>query len=100
MNYEEISFSIISYAGDAFATMREAINFAKKGEFEKAEETFKKAQDILLEAHNVHTKLIVAETEGKTPEFSILLSHAQDTMMNAILFETITEEFIEMYKNK
>ena len=80
--------------------MREAINYAKKKDFEKAEETFKKAQATLLMAHNEHTKLIVGEAEGKTPEFSILLSHAQDTMMNTILFETITEEFIDMYKNK
>ena len=100
MNYEEVSFAIISYAGDAFATMRQAINYAKKKEFEKADETFDAARETLLEAHNEHTKLIVGEAEGNKPEYSILLSHAQDTMMNAILFETIAEELIEVYKNK
>ncbi|MGL5152612.1 MAG: PTS lactose/cellobiose transporter subunit IIA [Clostridium sp.] len=100
MNYEEISFGIISYAGDAFATMRQAINYAKKGEIEKSEATLEEARKTLLLAHNEHTKLIAGEANGVKPEYSIILSHAQDTMMNTILFETITEEIIEIYKNK
>ncbi|MEG0669092.1 MAG: PTS lactose/cellobiose transporter subunit IIA [Clostridium sp.] len=100
MNYEEISFGIISYAGDAFATLREAISAARNKNFEQADKLMQDAKKSLGEAHSVHTKLIVAEADGTKPEYSILLSHAQDTMMNALLFETITEEFIEMYKQK
>lgn len=100
MNIEEISFGIISYAGDSFYQMREAIQSAKKKEFEKADEHMKEAKKLLREAHDIHTKVIVGESGGGKAEYSVLLTHAQDTMMNSILFETIAEEFIEMYKNK
>ena len=52
------------------------------------------------QAHNTHTEIIVAEAKGEKSEYSVLLSHAQDTLMNTILAETLIEELIEVYKNK
>lgn len=100
MNVEEISFGIISFAGDSFYQMREAIQSAKRKEFDKADEFMKEGKKLLGEAHDIHTKVIVGEADGQKAEYSVLLSHAQDTMMNAILFETIAEELIDIYKTR
>lgn len=100
MNIEEISFAIISHAGDAFANLRIAIQHAKKKEFEECDNAFLEAKKGLSIAHDVHAKLLSIEANGEKCEYSILLAHAEDTLMNTILFETIAEEFIDMYKNK
>lgn len=100
MNIEEISFGIISYAGDALGSMREAIKCAREKNFENAENLMKEATNSLKEAHDVHTKILMEEANGNKTEYSILLSHAQDTMMNAMTFQAVAEEFITMYKEK
>ncbi|MGG7178015.1 PTS lactose/cellobiose transporter subunit IIA [Clostridium paraputrificum] len=100
MNIEQISFGIISFAGDSFYQMKEAIQSAKKKDFDKANEFMAEAKKLLREAHDIHTKIIVGEAGGEKAEYSVLLSHAQDTMMNAVLFETIAEELIDVYKTR
>ena len=100
MDLEQVSFHIISYAGDSFSQMREALSEAKTGNFEKAEELMTNAKKTLTEAHNKHTEIITAEKKKEKTEYSVLLSHAQDTLMNAILAETLIEELIDVYKNK
>ncbi|MBP9479598.1 MAG: PTS lactose/cellobiose transporter subunit IIA [Sebaldella sp.] len=100
MDLEQISFHIISYAGDSFSQMREALSEAKQGNFERSEELMASAKKMLNDAHNTHTEIIVAEAKGEKSEYSVLLSHAQDTLMNTILAETLIEELIEVYKNK
>ena len=45
MDLEQVSFHIISYAGDSFSQMREALSEAKTGNFEKAEELMTNAKN-------------------------------------------------------
>jgi len=97
MNTEQISFKIISLAGDAFAKLIEALQMAKKGELQQVEALINKAKEQVNEAHNVQTDLIVKEAQGEKAEFSVLLIHAQDTLMNTILTMTLVEEMIGMY---
>jgi len=97
MNTEEISFKIISLAGDAFSKLIEALQMAKKGELQEVEALIKSAKAQVNEAHNAQTGLIVKEAQGENPEFSVLLIHAQDTLMNTILTMTLVEEMISMY---
>ena len=48
----------------------------------------------------MHTEILVSEAQGNKAEYSVLLSHAQDTLMNAILAETLLSEMIELYKTR
>ncbi|MFJ5625058.1 PTS lactose/cellobiose transporter subunit IIA [Peribacillus loiseleuriae] len=98
MNYEQIAFQIISLAGDSFSQMMEALKEAKAGHFEKAESIFKEADEQLNEAHKVQTEMIVHEAQGEKNEFSVLLIHAQDTLMNTILSSTLIKELIELHQ--
>lgn len=97
-NYEMIPFMIISKGGDASSSFLQALNLARKGETEEAKELVKKGEQSLHEAHKIQTDLIVAEASGQKNEVGVLMIHAQDHLMNAILLKEITMHFIELYE--
>lgn len=97
MTNEQISFEIISKAGDAFSKLTEALKLKRSGKDEEAQECVFASEKLINEAHNVQTNLIVKESRGEQNEFSVLLIHAQDTLMNSILMLTFTKEMLEMY---
>lgn len=94
----EISFSIISFAGDAKSLSMEAIKKAKKGHIEEAMNMVEKAKEQIVKAHDVQMKLIQNEVSGNKTELSILLIHAQDHLMNAVTFRDLAGEFIDLYE--
>ena len=58
---EEISmvgFEIVAYAGDAQTDLLAALDAAREGDFEKAEQLHKDASDALIDAHDTQTKLL------------------------------------------
>ena len=97
-NMEEIIFDIIANGGDAKALSYEAILESEKGNYEKAEELLKEADAALKKAHNVQTKIITDEVNGKNIQVSVLFVHAQDHLMTAMEVRTLAERFIAMNK--
>jgi len=95
---EETIFGLISHSGDAKSLLMEAIGEAKEGEFEKAKKKIEAASEKLNLAHQVQTSLIQSEAGGEKQEASLLLIHAQDHLMNAILLKDLATEFIDLYK--
>lgn len=98
MNAEQVSFELISKAGDAFGFLVQAIGDARAGDFDEANRKVSKSEKVMNEAHRVQTSMIVNEAQGQENELSVLLIHAQDTLMNTILMSTITKEFIKLYQ--
>jgi PTS system cellobiose-specific IIA component/PTS system lactose-specific IIA component len=98
LNLEEACFRIIAFSGEAFAKLMEALKLCRNDDYAGAEKTIKEASDLLNQAHNVHTELLVKESNGEEIGYSVLLTHAQDNMMNTILAKTFAEEMMEMYK--
>lgn len=98
MNLEETCFGIISYAGDAFATMREAIVFARNADIDSADQYMHDAQETLLSAQKINKVLMGENVEQLA--MTLLIVHAQDTLMNAVMFESVAEELIEMYRTR
>lgn len=99
----EISFNIIAHAGDAKGLAFEAIKEAKKGNIEAARTHLAEAKEGMTKAHRFQTELIQNEANGNKTEMSVILVHAQDHLMNAMNFQQIAEEFIDLYetiKNK
>ena len=97
MNREEaqmVAFQLISYAGDAFSSFFKAVEKARNGEFDEADELIKKGESELTNAHNAQ------EAQGKDIEYSIMLVHAQDHLMTTIMYERVAKEFITLYKEK
>lgn len=98
MSTEEIVFNIISHAGDARSMCFEGLNFARKGDFKKADELIDKAKKELYEVHNIQTSLIQKEASGEGCDVSLLLVHAQDHLMTAMLAKDLIIELMRMYK--
>lgn len=98
MELEEDLIEIISLSGEVKKKFLEAVKYAKNNDPEKAEEVFNEADDRLVKAHLKQTELIKKEAGGEKVESSILLTHAQDHLMTAILLKDIAKEFMDLYK--
>ena len=97
---EMISFGIIANAGDARSYAFGALEAAKAGNFEEAEELLKKSNEAAVEAHHMQTELLVNEANGNKTPVDVLLVHAQDHLMTSMLAVELIKELINIYKNK
>lgn len=95
---EMIIFGLITSSGSAKSFSMEAIQFAKDGDYIAARNAMNEAEKCLGEAHKTQTQLIQSEAKGEKIEVSILLIHAQDHLMNAILMKDLANEFIDLYE--
>lgn len=76
----------------------EVITLAKRGEFEKARELIRMADEELGYAHSSQTSLIQGEAANDQIDFSLLLVHAQDHLMTTMTFKDLAVELIEIHK--
>ncbi|EAR57542.1 PTS system, cellobiose-specific IIA component [Photobacterium sp. SKA34] len=96
--YEEFVMSLIVQAGQTRSMLMTAIREAKNGNFDEADSLVKNASLSLKEAHQIQTKLIeYDEGEGKLP-VHIVMVHAQDHLMNAVLMMDLATEIIDLRK--
>ncbi|CCQ98228.1 phosphotransferase system (PTS) lichenan-specific enzyme IIA component [[Clostridium] ultunense Esp] len=98
MDLEMIIMNIINYSGEARSLCMEGISYAKKGDFDKARTNIEDANEKIACAHKSQTKLIQSEAQGEKQDFSLLLVHAQDHLMNAITTRDMAREFIDLYE--
>ena len=98
MDIEMIAMTLIGHAGKTKSLAFQAINEAKKGNFSEAENLLKKSTEEMLKAHELQTDLIIKEADGEKMEVGLIMVHAQDHLMTAILFKELAKEFIEVYK--
>lgn len=94
----EISFQIILHAGNARSSAMEAIAFAKEGKFAEAKAKLDDAKKELNEAHHFQTELIQAEARGDSTDVNVILVHAQDHLMTAMVIKDLAIEFVELYE--
>ena len=101
MNKEEVTmigFEIVAYAGEARSNLIEAINAARDGEYEKAENLITEADSTIKEAHNIQTKMLAKEAQGENMEIGFIMVHGQDHLMTTLLLRDIVEHLINIYK--
>lgn len=96
-NLESIMGLIIN-AGNAKSDAMEAIQAAKKGDFEEADDKVKSAEAALVEAHHSQTGLLTKEAQGDQMTVTLLTVHSQDHLMTAIAFTDLAKEIIDLYK--
>lgn len=97
---ELLCFQIISANGAAKSSYMEALQEAKKGNFEAAEQLIKEGDEAALEGHKVHTELLTKEAQGEKTEFSLILMHAEDQAMSTEVIRILAVECIELYKTR
>lgn len=97
---EMISFEIIANAGDARSFAFQALEAAKEGNFEEADDLMKQSDEAATKAHKAQTDLLFDEMNGKPTTVNVLLVHSQDHLMTSMLASELIKEMITMYKNK
>ncbi|MCD7950721.1 MAG: PTS lactose/cellobiose transporter subunit IIA [Erysipelotrichaceae bacterium] len=95
---EMIIMNLIVNAGSARSSSIEAIQYAKAGDLDKAEESMQAAKETVNEAHHAQTEMIQAEIRGEKTPLNLLMVHAQDHLMTSLLCLDMAQEFIDIYK--
>lgn len=95
---EQISFEIILHSGDSKSSAMEALQLACSGKFNQAKIKIEEAQEMLVKAHTIQTKLLVNQSQGKKQEVDLLMVHAQDHLNGALLTIDLVSELIKMYQ--
>ena len=94
----EAIMGLIINAGNAKSDAMEAIQAAKAGAFDEAEQKITAAHESLVEAHHAQTNLLTEEAQGNHQTVTLLTVHSQDHLMTAIAFTDLAEELIAIYK--
>ena len=103
MNKEELAmlgFEIVAYSGDARSTLLKLIREMRAGNFENVESALQDADENLKLAHNSQTKVLADEAAGAELEIGFIFIHGQDHLMTTILLRELTDDFVELYKDK
>ena len=95
---EQIVINLIVNAGSARSSAIEAIQYAKAGDIEKAEESLGNAKEAVNEAHHSQTEMIQAEIRGEKAPLSLLMVHAQDHLMTTMLLKDTIRHLFNIYK--
>lgn len=94
---ELICFQMITNVGNAKSLFIEAVQAAKKGDFERAEELIKEGDKAFIEGHHAHTALLGCENSKMKDNLILLVLHAEDQMMSAETFKILAGEFIDLF---
>lgn len=97
---EMLSFGLIAAAGQARTLAFEALQAAKRHDFEQADELLEQSRQAAIEAHEQQTKLLVREANGDHVKVDVMLVHAQDHLMTSMLAQELIEEIIYLHKEK
>ena len=90
--------NLIIYGGDGKSSSVEAIQAAKEGNFELADEKIKAAEESLLQAHHTQTEIVTQEANGDAVEVSLLMVHGQDHLMTGMMFKDLAKEIVDVYR--
>ena len=94
----ELVMNLIINAGNAKSSAMEAVQSAKKYDFETANEKIKSANAQINKAHNTQTDLLTAEANGDYTEITLLMVHAQDHLMTTLTILDLAKELVDVYK--
>ncbi|MCC0698034.1 PTS lactose/cellobiose transporter subunit IIA [Clostridioides sp. ZZV15-6383] len=101
MNEEQqTAFDIISQVGAAKSLYMEIIQLCEQREFNNIDKLMEEAESYLIAGHKEHTKLVQKEAQGNIGQYSLLLVHAEDQLMNAETLKFIAQKFIHLYKEE
>ena len=66
--------------------------------YDKADKLLKEAHEKLVLAHKLQTERLQEEAEGKNVEYSVLFTHAQDTLMTINSEFKLIQHLIKVFK--
>lgn len=90
------AMQIILHAGDARLKCMEALKALDTFDIESARKFLSEAKIDIVDAHKIQTVELQSEADGKECEYSVLLTHAQDTCMTVYSEMNIAEHLIDL----
>ncbi len=93
------AMGIIISAGDARLHIAEAISAMAENQYELAGEKLKLAQKKMTEAHGIQTDMIQGEARGESLGYSLLFTHAQDTLMSIYSELNLTKQMYKVFES-
>lgn len=93
-----VAFTIISASGMARASVHEAMDAMREGNFALADEKMEEADSYLVEAHKAQTDLLHRFANGVQIEIQIIMVHAQDHLMTTMTLKEVAQEMKHLYK--
>lgn len=98
MELESTVMELIINAGESKSLAMQALQNAKKGEWAEVDSLLAQSTEASKRAHQVQTELIgMDEGEGKVP-VNLIMVHAQDHIMTAMLAREMIEEIINIHR--
>lgn len=92
---EAIVGNLVVHGGDAKSLAIEAIEAARRGDFDRADDLMRQSTDALNEAHGFQTARIRQEVAGDSHEpVTLLMVHGQDHLMNAITVHDLADQIV------
>lgn len=98
MDLETVAMELVGNSGESRSLSFEALYLSKNGKIEEAKEKIKEAKKSMLKAHEMQTQLICKEADGEDFKIGLLMIHAQDHLMTAILARELIEEIIFVHE--
>lgn len=93
-----ISMQVILHSGDARTEIMNALTELSSFEYIKAKKTLERAKEQLTRAHQIQTDIVQSEARGDSYVYSILFSHAQDTLMTVYSEYNVASKLVEFTK--
>jgi len=94
----EVATLVIIHAGNARQYIRDALKLAQSGNFMDIPPKLEMAENEIASAHKTQTEIIQAEARGKKQNVSLLLTHAQDTLMTTMNEIELARYLIDIYR--
>lgn len=102
MRYDELvatGFQMIVCAGDARLCVQAALDAAMEDDMAAAEQKMAEARAAIEESHRLQTDAVQQEAAGDRPEYSMLFTHAQDTLMTINSEYHMAHKMIALYQS-
>lgn len=94
------AFEMIGFAGDAMSLIMQALDDLADNKFDEASQRVQEAKLEINKAHQVQTDLLMKGFKEDSVEepVSLIMVHAQDHLMNAMLAMQLVEKIIKIQK--
>lgn len=96
----QLSMEMILKAGNARESIMQALTFAETKEYKKAGDFLQVAKAEIDEAHILQTGVVQQEAKGEEYYYSMLFTHAQDTLMTIQSEYNIAVHLIRILKKQ
>ena len=94
------AFEIIGFAGDAMSLIMQALDELADNKFDEANQRIQEAKLEINKAHQVQTDLLMKgfKEDSVQEPVSLIMVHAQDHLMNAMLAMQLVEKMIKIQR--